>query len=354
MAAHAVRLEHGQLQVVRAAPPEDPDELRRAAAALGAAAGAGAVEIIDLVDDGNRVELVLAYAGRPVAGPLPAVDVARLGAALARSLAALHERGLAHGAVRADHVLVDAHGAVRLCGFAPEGDAATDVRQLGALLLSLLDEREHGATVETVRAAATRCVVDDVEGRPSTTAIAASLAAIRASARSGGDVGRRGPRRHLALGTAAVLGVVLVVTVAAQRPPAGSVSDPPPVTTPATASTSSATTTAEVAAGRVWPPAIEEIRVAGATWRIETSPGDRVVLGDWDCDGVRTPAIVRRSGDVFVVDELPATGAAPARYVTTIPGPIGASVERRDGCDHLAVATAGRRISVRLRPGPAA
>jgi tRNA A-37 threonylcarbamoyl transferase component Bud32 len=161
MPSHGVRLSPtGQLEVVRSAPPEDLASLRSTATRLTRAAGAGVVDIVDLSDDGETLTLVLAFAGRPVTGPLGSSEVGRIGAAVAASLADLHLRELVHGDVCADHVLVDAGGEVRLCGLgARDATAPDDVAALGALLRTLLDVDDTSDEAWTLQTIADRSPV---------------------------------------------------------------------------------------------------------------------------------------------------------------------------------------------------
>jgi serine/threonine-protein kinase len=75
---------------------------------------------------------------RLAAGPraLPFSAAAAIGLACAEGLGALHRRHVAHGAVRAEHVIVSTAGRVALTGLTFGGDdgAADDLRALGALL----------------------------------------------------------------------------------------------------------------------------------------------------------------------------------------------------------------------------
>ena len=85
-----------------------------------------------------------------------------------------------------------------------------------------------------------------------------------------------------------------------------------------------------------------------ARWSLGEA-GDVVAVGDWDCDGAASPAVLRpETGDVFVfpgwaTDEAPVTVDA----VRTIPG---AEVLRpepgADGCDALVVERAGGEATV--------
>ena len=71
-------------------------------------------------------------------------------------------------------------------------------------------------------------------------------------------------------------------------------------------------------------------------------PGDIVLAGDWDCDGVRTPSIVRPgTGAVVLFDAWPDPGATismPIRW--QIAGLSDARVEAQGSCDVLRVRTA--------------
>jgi serine/threonine protein kinase len=67
------------------------------------------------------------------------------------------------------------------------------------------------------------------------------------------------------------------------------------------------------------------------------NPGDRIALGDWNCDGTPTAAIARPStGEVFVFDTWPSTGAeARVRPVGTVTGAIDLRAEARGDCSAL-------------------
>lgn len=96
------------------------------------------------------------------------------------------------------------------------------------------------------------------------------------------------------------------------------------------------------------PEAVEvEAGVIRAGWRrwAVGSAGDVVALGDWNCDGATTPAVLRpQTGGVFVFD-LWAPSAEPhaARPVRVVPGAVG--LEAR-GCGHAAVLLSDRSVLV--------
>ena len=92
------------------------------------------------------------------------------------------------------------------------------------------------------------------------------------------------------------------------------------------------------------------VRVGDVAFEVGRS-GDRVTLGDWDCDGVVTPALLRPStGEVFVFDEWTDSQVA-VRPVDQVPAadqiyPDADAV----GCDRLVVEDPrGRRTAIDLR-----
>lgn len=348
MAGHGVRLGGGgSLELVRTSPPEDPGRLRQTTAALRAAAGAGAVEVLSMTDDGEVVELVVAFAGRSPSAPVEARELARIGAAVAANLADLHLRGIAHGAVIADHVLVDAAGTVRLCGFGAAGSdvPATDVFAVGSMLTALLDERDRGGVAEAIRAAAARCQTEP-SARPSMSAVAAALASAhgpRATIAPAPRPRRARPRWPIALAVIASLAVVFAIA----RPTASS---PRPAIAATVTSSTSTTSTTVAGATRIWPTSAASTVVGdGARWSWGRA-SDVSLMGDWDCDGVDTPALVQPSGALWLIDTWPDDNDATARYVTTVDGVIDATVDHGPSCDAVLLTTAdGRQVRPPLR-----
>lgn len=155
---------------------------------------------------------------------------------------------------------------------------------------------------------------------------------------------------RIALGSAAAvligLGVFLVVTarppttsqgVRALVDPAIDVVDEPAVST-----------TADAGVARVWPA--EPIDVVGNVvrsgphrWSVG-EPGDLVTIGDWDCDGSPTPAVLRpTTGRLHVFDAW----ATEATALTAAPGPTvppGATAVESSGCGRATVRTADGRV----------
>ena len=112
--------------------------------------------------------------------------------------------------------------------------------------------------------------------------------------------------RHLALGAGAAVALALAVVVLSAARPAGEAAAPPlprlAADDPASASSTTVTAvsvTTTTTAARLWPDEpVEvvgtEVRRGGHRWSVGR-PGDLVAVGDWDCDGTPTPAVLRPS-----------------------------------------------------------
>ncbi|MGH9117376.1 MAG: hypothetical protein ACRD0A_05730, partial [Acidimicrobiales bacterium] len=63
------------------------------------------------------------------------------------------------------------------------------------------------------------------------------------------------------------------------------------------------------------------------------APSDQVVIGDWDCDGVATVALLRSAtGEVFVFNSwATARRELSVAPVATVPGAVGAAARDPDG-----------------------
>ena len=102
-------------------------------------------------DDGAEeragVELRTRFAGDPISHWSGSVGaVAGLGAAIAATLADLHDLGVVHGRLDATHILVGDDGRPRLCGLSHPGGAAPhdDIAELGRVLGDVLDRATPG------------------------------------------------------------------------------------------------------------------------------------------------------------------------------------------------------------------
>lgn len=107
------------------------------AVVLGVARHPGVVELVDVVGDVLRTKMVDARQVGEMS-PLPAAEVAGVAAAVATTLADLHDLGVVHGGIDASHVLVTAGGRPLLCSLGRGGQPADDVFAMGRLVMSLL------------------------------------------------------------------------------------------------------------------------------------------------------------------------------------------------------------------------
>jgi hypothetical protein len=93
----------------------------------------------------RRVTYVRRPAGELPPAPWPARRALDFCAELALALAALHEAGAAHGALRPASLAIRPDGGPLICAPAGAGTAADDLHGLGSVLLSLLTGRRDAA-----------------------------------------------------------------------------------------------------------------------------------------------------------------------------------------------------------------
>jgi hypothetical protein len=340
--------------------------LRWEADALAAGAHPGVVELLGVDDDG----LSTIYAGThslATCAPLTAERIAAVGAALAATVADLHGLGIVHGRIDPSHVIVGPDGRPLVCSFsgatvggrpAPPGASAAadgfadprllpgepvapsaDVYAIGALIRFLLDRgggrsRPHAGRRRALRAIARRATAVEPHRRPTARDLAALFGTGRAPARR--------PVVAAALGGVLLVLGALAVTVVVRgraaprsdlRPWAADPAPTSPPTSPAPAPTPSSRPTPEV----VGPNLV----AMGADRYQAGVPGDQVVLGDWDCDGLATVALLRpTTGEVFVFDSWPTAGHdRTIRSTTVVPGSVRAQTGDPDSdrCDDLVV-----------------
>jgi len=97
--------------------------LRREAEILGALAHPGIVAVLDVIDDGTEVILVLPVLAESLEdrverlGPLAPVEVARIGRILIDALATAHRQGVVHRDIKPANVLFDRNGNPALADF---------------------------------------------------------------------------------------------------------------------------------------------------------------------------------------------------------------------------------------------
>ena len=311
--------------------------------------------IHDVVDiDETTVALITAeaehgtLADRLELGPLPLHEAASFVRIVAGALAAAHSAGLTHRRLHAGNVLLtdvgpaisDLAQAAAVRRPSRTGDpAADDLADLGRLAHDLVDDSDplSGA----YRATCARAVAGELDGPE---AFAVALAEIvtgdAADLRGAGSPPATGePVRTGRLGLVAagamVVGVCLgaLPTVAGALLDGGQASSAPAPTLAATPTTAPATR---------WSPTTAELTVVTEDGPVRYrvgAPGDALVIGDWDCDGIDTPGLYRpTTGETFLFDDW-----AHDEALAATPGPVlepggDVRVRREAGCDHVAVA----------------
>lgn len=369
----------GHLAVTkRASAGPGADRLRREADVLRRAAHPGVVELLGISDADGGAEMHTAFVGGgTVAEHLGSVEAARatlVAAALATTLADLHDRGVAHRRVTADHVLVTDADRIRLCGFAdaavrseagacdPEHTAA-DVEAVAAMVRELAGQAT-GADAAALAAVADRVLRADPPARPSMRTLAQALDALTggpssppvapgsrilaARAPVASSHRFRAPSARAALvmvGVAvAVTSAALVTNAAGPNLSGGPLAAPPSTT--AAPDTRPSTTPAPQTDPRAGPrPQPQVVEVGGGVvsssdrrWRV-ASPDDLVAVGDWDCDGIATPAVVHHgTGHVWTYPSwAEGSEAVVADPKATVPDPVSATAVATGGCHHLDV-----------------
>lgn len=107
--------------VLKATPPGEGwaarADLRREARLLEAGRGDGVVDLLDVVDRRGRTALILAFVPAGTLADRAAPDPDEVIGRLAATVEGLHRTGVVHGALRPEHVTLDADGLPVLVGF---------------------------------------------------------------------------------------------------------------------------------------------------------------------------------------------------------------------------------------------
>ena len=87
----------------------------------------------------------------------------------------------------------------------------------------------------------------------------------------------------------------------------------------------------------------EEIRIAdgsvavdGVRYPVGTA-GDQVAVGDWDCDGIATVALVQPGGRVYLFESWPRQAPVTGTLVAELPPPLELAGVARGACHELTV-----------------
>jgi hypothetical protein len=390
----------------------EADRLAAEAEWLRAARHPGVVELIGFDRPGREraAELRTAFAGRPlaVAGPLTVAHAAGVTASVAATVADLHDLGVVHTRLGPSHVLIAGAGQPRLCGFsaasAPSDTAtrADDVAAIGRLIHELVDDERSIAIPErrfralgvrrrdhdrhALLAVADRAIDEPASRRPSARALSEAIlgavprAVLRSPAADGPPDARPSEPRHRATRSGPMRGVLLVcavaivavalamrergdraleplaaadagtTTVVAMTPqPSATIATTSTVATracPPTAPTDGPDVSGDGCPDRVLiePPLVE----VGTTRYAVGVAGDLVAVGDWDCDRLATPAVVRPStGEVFVFDTWAERGAQlEVAPLTVVPGASAVAVAVAQPCDVLEIDAHGSTVRI--------
>ncbi len=331
--AVSVGFEDGGPVVCHRAGPADAAQLRATGERLRRAGHAGVVVVRRSQPWEDGWELVTAHAGHGLT-PTRVADARRLAAiagGVAATLADLHDRGIVHGRLRPDRVLVGAAGAVVLCGFGPGpggAEPADDVAAVGALVEVIADglEAERGAGPDELRDLRSLARVAQSEPptrRPSARRLSAELDAVAAVAVGAGAGGAR-RRTLVAAGAGVLLTLVLFGRAAAGGGPA-------PAERPVTA-----TSTAPAPEARCVARAGVPVRAAACGHDVVVdagavvvdgrrtvvgAAGDVLAVADWGCAGEPRPAVLRpTTGELLVFSTPDVTGARHVERATRVPG----------------------------------
>lgn len=281
-----LRANGGASVVVKTATGAGVDHLRSEGERLAAAAHPGVVELIDSCGDDTRWTLTTAHGGSTLESQLPLTEdeSADVAASLAATLADLHARGVVHGRIDATHVLLPTRRRALLCGFGGSTQAAgktqaDDVAALGRLIAAMVAPTRSPRLARVAEVAS----VDPPSCRPSARQLVGILAGEARTA--------PGPARHMAHRRRRVPAMGLVVGVGV----AVVLLQPPSPVQPTEIARSAADH------GKRDGP-VPTVVHDGVAYEVG-DPGDVVGLVDWDCDGVRTPVVLRpATGEVFVFE----------------------------------------------------
>lgn len=351
-----------RLLAVKRITDADTDRRRREAALLARLDHPGIVQFVELVDgdDGQPGELRLHYAGtdtwerRP---PTSTDGIVEGLAVVAATIADLHELGTAHRALAPDHVIVGPDRRPVLCGFADAGPAEPSARadDLAGLADLVVHLSAHGP--DELRRPLDDLAARARRGEVSARDLADTLDDLRPRDRGAAPPPSWRHRAPLIAGAAAaatVLATVLAFAalIATDDVDPDDTSSPVPSTTipstvpPTSAASTTAPTASSTSAASTTVPGLPPTTSAapvivihdGRRYGIGTA-GDQVVLGDWDCDGVATPALLDRGrGLIARFDSWPAAGEAIAAGATAPhPDATAIAVDESHTCDRLRV-----------------
>ncbi len=357
----------GRVVAVHEAEPDTPeaDRILRVAEVLGRVRHPGVVELVDLQATPTvRMSTVFvsteSWADRPPEGAAAVTGLAQV----CSIIADLHDAGIAHGSLETRHVLVCADGRPVLCGFEASGSADTESVAVDLESLACIAEELASGSGSEVGSALTSVATDLRKGKLTARTCTTRLDGLRQH-RSGESRWRNRIDRRVSALLGTGIAVVLILTATTFACGNGSASFEPDITAgPADLEPQTPETTLPNASSVSVPknaptgPDTGALPAAGFAAELPLNlgmpevehdgrrygvgrPGDVVVLGDWTCDGVRTPAALRPStGEIAIFTTWPIQGEAllPAR-IDVIEAAYRLEVDGSASCEQLRVHT---------------
>ena len=363
----ALEVDDGVLVVRRRADAAGAARLRAVGERLLAAAHAGVVPVVSSAAAGDGWELVATHGGHPLTGARARSPerLAAIGAVVATTLTDLHDAAVsATGGWTETTCSSVPTGAPCCAGSVQTTEGPTllttcsrsvccSARSPMSSNRSTVGRRRCSARLRGVLEGATS---DQPDRRPPARRLASALAALASPGATGVARRRRTPPTLLlvAAGLAVVAGALLRGSGSA----ASSGSAGTSASTSASTSTTSSTLPACVALvdARVTEPAcgtsitVEDgAVVVDGVRSVVGRGGDEVAVGDWDCDGVPEPVVLRpASGEMLLFGPPDASGARSVVRSTRVPGAEALAVEAGEpGCASLGVVdAAGERTEI--------
>lgn len=336
---------------IKRAGPGEADRRRHEAALLTRLDHPGIVELVEFVDR-EPIEIHLHYAGTdtwartPPATPPAIVEGLAI---VAATIADLHDLGTAHRALAPEHVIVGADRRPILCGFADAGPAdptarAEDLEGLAALVEEVSRHAPADLGTRLLRIA-DRARAGELSARRLT----GEINALRREPAP--PAGRRLPTTWIAAGVTGTAIVLAALTIARGDSGSPATASPPDVVSPSTSTTLPTSTTMPTSTASVPGPSTtvpdpgpeprpDPVVIVHDGRRFATGKaGDPIVLGDWNCDGVDTPAVLTRAtGVVARFDQWPGPGTSIAPdEVLHSPTAVDLSVDEDADCDRLRI-----------------
>ena len=340
--------------LIRKQAETDSDRLQlaREAAILRTAAHPGVVELVTVDNPVGPDAIVLRRVDGPTLAersPLPPEALSWTGAALATTIADLHDIGVVHLALEPGHVIVDQAGRPVLCGFGRarrlvngeelETCKQQDVNALARMLIEAAQDLSATPGSKALRGAAggrrSRWTARRTDAR--------SLARAMAGTRPATPPRHSGRKRVLAASATAI--VVLAGLAAVAH--AGLKGRPSPA---AAGSIRRACPLVDDGCHAI--PAAQQVLLG--RFRIRGVAGS-TLLGRWDCGGIATPAVLDElTGRLWVFDAWPGKGqVTTGRLVATVPGAHAPVVVPSPGsptCDTIELSRRdGRPLVVNVR-----